>query len=178
MRSIHPHWQITAVAACVVLAPSPARAQTVARSFDELRQVLKRGQTVVVTDASGERTKGKVADVSPSSLVVLIPEARTFAEDTVTEIRTTDPLWNGALIGAAVGTGLATWDYLIDPSEPGNAAIFAVAIGLGTSVGVAIDALVNRRGRAVYASPRQTRRLTISPVFGRNRKSALVSVRF
>jgi hypothetical protein len=177
MLSLNPHmWSTLAV--FVILAPSPAPAQTVANSFEELRQVLKKGQTVVVTDASGQRTKGKVADVSPSSLVVLIPEARTFTEGIVTEIRATDPLSNGALIGAAIGTGLAMWDYLIDPSEPGNAVVFTVAIGLGTAVGAGIDALVNRGGKVLYASPRQTRRLMISPVLGKDRQGALVSVRF
>ena len=102
------------VAVFVILVPSPAPAQSIANTFEELQTVLKKGQTVIVTDASGQRIKGKVADMSPSSLVVFIPEARTFAEGTVTEIRATDPLWNGALIGAAIGTGLAVWDYLID----------------------------------------------------------------
>ena len=120
MLSLNPHMWI-AVAVFVILVPSPAPAQTVANSFEELWQVLKKGQTVVVTDASGQRTKGKVADISPSSLVVFVPEARTFAEGTVKEIRAADPLSNGALIGAGIGTGLAMWDYLIDPSEPGNA---------------------------------------------------------
>jgi hypothetical protein len=174
MLSLNSHlWSTLAVLA--ILAPSPGPAQTVASSFEELRQVLKKGQTVVVTDASGQRTKGKVADLSPSSLVVLIREARTFTEGTVTEIRTIDSVWNGALIGAAIGTGLATWDYLIDPSEPGNAAVFTVAIGLGTAVGAGIDALVNR---LLYRSPRQTRRLMFSPVVEKDRKGALVSVRF
>src|SRR5258706_4113254 len=158
--------------------PRPAAAQTAANSFEELRKVLKRGQTVIVTGASGEQTKGKVADVSRSSLVVRIPEARTFAEGTVTEIRVTDPVSNGALIGAAIGTGLAMWDYLIDPSEPGNAVVFTVAIGLGTAVGAGIDALVNRGGKVVYASPRQTRRLTNSSVIRTDRQGVLVSVRF
>jgi hypothetical protein len=177
MLSLNPRmWSTLAVFA--VLAPSPAPAQTAANSFDELRQVLKKGQTVVVTDANGQRTKGKVADVSPSSVMVLTPEARTFTEDTVTEIRVTDPLKNGALIGAAIGTGFAMWDYLIDPSEPGNAAVFAVGIGLGTAIGAGIDALVNRGGKVLYASPRQTRRLIISPLIGRDRQGALVSVRF
>jgi hypothetical protein len=119
-----------------------------------------------------------VADVSPPSLVLFIPEARTFAEGTVKEIRATDPVSNGALIGAAIGTGLAVWDYLIDPSEPGNAAVFAVAIGLGTTVGAGIDALVNRGGKPLYVSPRQTRRLMISPVLGKDRQGALVSICF
>ena len=160
----------------VILAPSPAPAQTVANSFEELRQVLKKGQTVVVTDPSGQRTKGRVAEVTPSSLVLFIPERRIFAEPTVTEIRTTDPLSNGALIGAAVGTGFATWDYLIDPSEPGNAAIFTFAIGLGTAVGAGIDALVGRR--ILYTPRRQTRRVMFSPLLEKDRHGAMVSVRF
>jgi hypothetical protein len=177
MISLSPRlWSTLAV--FVILAPSPAPAQTISNSFEELRQVLKKGQTVVVTGASGQRTKGKVADVSPYSLVVLAPEARTFTEGTVTEIRATDPLSNGALIGDAVGTGFAMWDYLIDPSEPGNAVVFTVGIGLGTAVGAGIDALVNRGGTILYASPRQTRRLMILPVLGKHRQGGLVSVRF
>jgi hypothetical protein len=175
MLSLNSHLRGT-LAVCIILAPRLAPAQPVASSFDELRQVMKKGQTVVVTDASGERTKGKVADVHPSSLVLLIPEARTFVEGAVTEIRATDSLSNGALIGAAVGTGLAMWDYLIDPSEPGNAAVFTVAIGLGTAVGAGIDALVG--GRVLYGAPWQTRRLMFLPVFEKDRKGALVSVRF
>jgi hypothetical protein len=166
------------LAVFVVLAKSPAPAQTVSNSFEELRQVLRKGQTVVVTDATGQRTKGKVTDVSPSSLVVLTPAARTFTERTVSEIRVTDRVWNGALIGAAIGTGFAMWDYLIDPSEPGNAVVFTVGIGLGSAVGAGIDALVNRGGKLLYASPRPIPRVTISPVIGKNRQRALVSVRF
>ena len=171
-----PMWRTLAL--FVIVAPSPAPAQTASNSFEELRLLLKKGQTVVVTDATGQRTKGKVADVSPSSLVVLIPDARTFTERTVSEIRVTDRVWNGALIGAAIGTGFAMWDYLIDPSEPGNAAIFTVAIGLGSAIGAGIDALVNRGGKLLYTSPRPIRRVTISPAIGKDRQGALVSVRF
>ena len=177
MLSLNPHMCST-LAVFVILAPSPAPAQTVSTSFEELRQVLKKGRTVVVTDATGQRTRGKVADVSPSSLVVLTPEARTFTEGTVSEIRATDPVWNGALIGAAIGTGFAMWDYLIDPSEPGNAVAFTIGIGLGSAIGAGIDALVNRGGKLLYASARPIRRVTISPVLGKDRQGALVSVRF
>ena len=70
------------------------------------------------------------------------------------------------------------WDYLIDPSEPGNAAIFTVAIGLGTAIGAGIDALVNKGGKVLYASPRRTRGLMLSPLLEKDRQGALVSVRF
>jgi len=157
------------------LFPGSARAQELARSFEDLRQTLKVGQRVVVTDESGQKSKGRVDELSTSSFTV---GPRTFTEATVTEIRLPDPLWNGALIGAVVGAGLATWDYMIDPSEPGNAAIFSVAIGLGTAFGAGIDALTTRGGKRLLAAPRQTRGLMILPLIERNRQAAFVSFHF
>ena len=172
------HWTWSALTVLAIGIAGPARGQTVADSFHELRQVLKKGQTVEVVDASGQRTRGKIADVAGTSLVLLVPETRRFVEDDVIEIRAIDRLWNGAFIGGAIGAGLATWDYLIDPSEPGNAAVYTVAIGLGTGIGAGIDALINRGGRVLYAAPPQRRTPLISLVLGRHRRGALVSVRF
>jgi hypothetical protein len=168
------------LAMLLMLAPRPASAQAVAGSFEELRQILKNGQMVVVTDASGHRTKGKVRDLSttptPGSVVLLVPDARTFAESAVSEIRAADSPATGALIGGGVGFGLALWDYLIDPSEPDNAAIFAVAIGLGAAIGLGIDALID--GKVLYR-PRQPRvSVGIAPLIARDRRGVAVSVRF
>jgi hypothetical protein len=139
----------------IVFIPNTAPAQTVASSFAELRAALTPGQTVVVIDTSGLRTKGKVAELPamPSSLVVLVPARRTFLEDDVAEVRATDSRRTGALIGGGIGAGVALWDYLIDPSEPGNAVITAVAVGAGTAIGMGIDALIGRN-RLLYRSPR------------------------
>ena len=160
-------------------APSAARAQTAASSFEELRAMLKNGQTIVVTDTTGQRTRGKVRDVStsPPSLVIAVPTPRTFRAESIAEIRTTDRVMNGALIGASVGTGLAVWDYLIDPSEPGNGAIFAVAIGLGTAIGAGIDALIDGR-RILYRASGPKGSLTIAPIAARGRRGVQVAVRF
>jgi hypothetical protein len=148
-----------------LVAPPTASGQTVASSFAELRQVLKPGQTVVVIDTSGQRTKGKVAELpaAPSSLVVLVPAPRTFPEGAIVEIRTTDSRRNGALIGASIGGGLALWDYLIDPSEPGNALITTVAVGLGTALGLGVDALIGRN-KLLYRSRGQAARLKLLPI--------------
>jgi hypothetical protein len=159
----------------VALFPGSARAQALAHSFEDLRQTLEVGQRVVVTDESGQKSMGRVDKLSRCSITV---GPRTFTEATVTEIRRPDPVWNGALIGAVVGAGLATWDYMIDPSEPGNAAIFTVAIGLGAAIGAGIDALTTRGGKLLYASPRQTRGVMILPLIEKNRQAALVSFRF
>jgi hypothetical protein len=81
------------------LFPGSARAQELALSFEDLRQTLKVGQRVVVTDESGQKSKGRVDELSTSSFTV---GPRTFTEATVTEIRLPAPLWNGALIGEAI----------------------------------------------------------------------------
>jgi len=167
-----------AVTASIGLSASSASAQTVATSFEELERILRTGQTVEVVDAGGQRTRGKIAELAGASLVVLVPATRTFTEADVVEIKAIDRLWNGALIGGAVGAGLATWDYLVDPSEPGNAAVYAVAIGLGTAIGAGIDALVNRGGRVLYAAPPQRRTTLLSLVLGSHRCGAQVSIRF
>ena len=148
-------------------------------SFEELRLSLKNGQTIVVTDTNGQRTKGKVRDVStsPPSLAIVGPTPLTFPAGSIAEVRITDSLLNGALIGAGIGTGLAVWDYLIDPSEPGDGAVFAVAIDLGTAIGAGLDALVDGR-RVLYRSGHQKRSLRIAPIHARNRRGGQVAVRF
>ena len=158
----------------VALFPGAAGAQTLARSFEELQQVLRVRQTVVVTDEAGEETKGRVDKLSTVSITI---GGRTFADAVVREIRLPDPLWNGMLTGAAIGTGLAVWDYMIDPSEPGNAVVFSVAIGLGTAIGAGIDAL-RKGGKVVYASPRRTAEMRVLPLLDDNRQGALVCIRF
>ena len=177
MRSLNRRlW--TLLALLVIVAPRPAPAQTVAGSFEELRQILKKGQTVVVTDASGQQTRGKVGDLSPSSLTVLVPDARTFGESAIAEVRRPNSWKKGALIGAGVGAGFAIWDYSIDPSEPGNAAITAVAVGMGTAIGAGIDALVGKGGKILYRPRQRTFSLAISPRVRADRQGVLISLTF
>ena len=173
-------WSVLAV--FLILAPKPAPAQSVANSFENLRQVLKSGQIVVVTDASGQRTKGRVADVSPSSLVVLIPEARTFAEGAVAEIRGPDTLRTGALTGLGVGAGAGlamVAAMCADGPDCGpSVQVVGIAAGIGAAIGAGIDALLSNRGRVLYRPRQQTSSLTISPFAGAHRQGVLAAVRF
>ena len=177
MRNLHQRLR-SSLALVAILVPSPAPAQTPATSFAELRKILRDGETVIVTDTSGQRSKGRVTGValSPPALEITAPKARTFPESSVTEIRATDGLRNGALLGGSIGLGFAIWDYLIDPSEPGNAIVFTVAIGMGTAIGAGIDALIG--GRVLYRPHPPRRSLTISPLATRARQGLVVSVRF
>jgi hypothetical protein len=169
----------------VGLVPNAASAQTVARSFDELQRTLKVGQTVFVTDESGRQTKGEVADVSASSLVVLTPDTRTFVEGAVREIRRTDRWWKGALIGLGVGAipgaaaGLAGCAQYNRPACVTDPIVGALVLGgIGAAIGAVIDASVNKVGKLLYASPRQTPGVTLSPLLGNDRRGVLLSVRF
>ena len=159
--------------------PGVVHAQAPAHSFEQLRQALTIGQTIVVTDTTGQRTKGTLAEVIavPPSLTIVGRGRRTFPADAVLEIRRPDGLWNGALIGAGVGIGLATWDYVIDPSEPGNAAVFGVSIGVGAAIGAGIDAL-RRGGQLLYRSGPLTTRFSVSPIVARRAQGLVLTAHF
>ena len=59
---------------CLLLVASApmVEAQEIASSFDQLRVLLKRGDSVTVTDRSGREITGRIADLSFSSLVLLV----------------------------------------------------------------------------------------------------------
>jgi carboxymethylenebutenolidase len=85
---------------CVFLtaAASVAEAQEVASSFEQLRALLKPGETVSVTDTDGRETTGTIADLSSSSLGLLIAGTRhDVPERDVKTMRQRrgDSLWNG-----------------------------------------------------------------------------------
>jgi hypothetical protein len=88
----------------IALLPAIARSQSIARSFEELQELLRAEQIVVVIDRAGQETRGMAVEISASSLVLLVPEKtssglaytstgakRTFDEDAVAEILKADP---------------------------------------------------------------------------------------
>jgi len=174
----------------VLLGVAPAaRAQEIATSFDQLRVLVKPGDSVTVTDAAGQETKGKIRSLSSSSLELSVGEmARAFAES---EVRTvsherhasfgTGAKWGffiGAGLGALGGAGVASEGYSGGEAVAwvlGGAALYG---GLGTGIGVGMAALI--RGRhVIYAGrPTSSSQLTISPVLLADRKSVAVSLGF
>jgi hypothetical protein len=102
----------------VALFRGSAQAQAAALSFDELQQMLKARQTVVVIDENRGEVKGRVNKLSTASITV---GGRTLTAEAIREIRRPDPLWNGMLIGAAVGTGSQrgiTGSIRVNPETP------------------------------------------------------------
>jgi hypothetical protein len=91
------------------ILPATGGAQELAGSFDQLRVLVKPGDTVRVTDSRGQEVRGSIANLSPSSLALQAGEGRrTFLETDIAAIhqRRNDSLANGAKWGFAVGAGL------------------------------------------------------------------------
>ena len=102
--------RIAGVFAFAVFVAASADAQELAGTFEQLRVLVKTGDALTVTDGAGQPVRGKLAHLSASSLVLNVSGTnREFqsAEVNTIEKRGSDSLRNGALIGMAVGAGLA-----------------------------------------------------------------------
>jgi hypothetical protein len=75
----------------------------IAGSFDQRRLLVRPGDAVSVTDNSGREVSGRIAELTPATLTVVVRgNSREWTEKDVRKIRhrRSDPLSNGALWGA------------------------------------------------------------------------------
>jgi hypothetical protein len=188
-------------AAMLVMAPLAASAQTVATSFEELQPLLKRGNTIIVTDANGRTTKGRLGELSSSSLELLVrktgpdgrdafvPQARLTERD-VLQIRREDrdSLLNGTLIGMTPGAvigvimlfGGAGCDcYTVSSRAPWALLAFGIGGGIGAALGAGVDGMMVERP-TVYLRPRAQRSagVQLSPFVTKSAAGMQMSVRF
>lgn len=180
------------LAAAVIASASPAFAQTTVESFTDLPQVLKKGNVVFVQDEKGERTKGKITDLSGVRIEVETPgvmgHTRAFPADRVVRVSTIDSRLNGFLIGAVIGAGLGVYsgtmiDMLFE-NEASNAnwayPVFGGLMGLaGGGIGFAIDGAIDGQtlvyARRTVAPPAEVR---VAPMLGPHAAGARLSIRF
>ena len=135
----------------VAVLASPAAAQELAGSFDQLRVLVKPGDTIRVTDDAGQEARGTIAALTSTSLELLVAGSRrNFLESDVRTIRhrRSDPLGNGAKWGFGIGAALGLLGGLAVASEyeDAAAAVPLVALlygGLGAGIGVGIDAMIS-----------------------------------
>jgi hypothetical protein len=174
-----------ASAVCLLALTSPARvdAQDIAAtSFDQLRLLVRLGDTVSVTDASGHQIKGKLASLTDTSLS-LAGDSRNFVERDVESVSRHDHahLRTGALWGFGVGAGLgvlagaAVCEYTCNPAVYTAGALLYG--GLGAGVGVGISAMIPTE-QLIFRSRSSTTRLTVAPMLSPNRQGLSVSLRF
>lgn len=177
---------VARIAALIVLAAATAEAQELAGTFDQLRVLVKPGDTLTVVNDSGQRVEGKVSSVSASALSLTVsgtPRQFLSTEVNTIERRGPDSLKNGALIGLAIGGGIggAGMIALAATAEDNVAGFMAVGVlmyaGIGAGIGTGFDALIEGR-RVIYARSASARALTIAPLLGRSRKGVRVALRF
>lgn len=170
-------------------AAAAADAQEIATSFDQLRVLVKPGDTVTVTDAAGNETRGRIETLSSSSLALSVGNnQRTW---TTSEVRTisqqrraslgTGAKWGfliGAGIGALAGLGAAQSDYSAGESVAIGFLGAGLYGGIGAGIGVGVRSLM-RESRVIYAGrPASAASLTVAPVLSDHRKGLALSIGF
>ena len=178
-------WRRIALGFLFLGAANLAAAQGIAGSFEQLQLLVRPGDKVTVTDASGHEATGRIMELSPSMLVLSAGGTRLqLTEPDVRDIqqRRSDSLANGAIWGLAVGGTLAAclvaafWE---DSDDVGPAiGIVAVYGGIGAGIGVGVDALISRRHVIYQRRSGSGVELGVAPLLSSQRKGALVSVRF
>ena len=165
-------------------------------SFSELAKLLKPGDVIRVTDASGRKSSGRLGQLSTSSLELLASSSvgnnragsarqRVFSEADVEsiEVKRQDSVLNGTLIG--LGTGVAV-GFISGTAACGNysceagpvaAGYAALMGGIGATVGLLADRAVSRR-TLVYRSGKSSTDIRVSPVLSKGATGARVSIRF
>ena len=169
-------------AGLVLAAAARVTAQEPLKSFDQLNTQLAPGNTVYVTDTAGRETKGRIVEITPSSLK-LSGKAGTFTASDVRTVyhRPDDSLRTGALVGLGVGAGFAVvLGALLEDAE--FMAVGALIYGgIGAGIGAGIDALIPWPKRLVYAAAPGSgsgARLSVAPVVTPRTKGVALSVSF
>jgi hypothetical protein len=167
-----------------------SEAAGVSFSFEDLRGRVKPGARVRVTDTSGKETTGTVADVSPSSLALLVNGVRReLSETQVRQIvgRRGSFAGRGALIG--LGAGVATGFGIVSSAggcssnDPECSAIMS-AIVLSTGIaGTAAGAVIGwsiKKSETIFLAPvlPESARLTVSPIASKTRQGLALSISF
>lgn len=176
-------------AMCLALCAGAARleAQGVASSFEQLEVLVKPGDKITVVDVAGRQAEGRIGKLSRETLTLATPAGpRELGEVDVAEVRQRrdDSLKNGAIIGAVAATAyFLTMGALLSDSDGGGVIIgTAVAggvlfAGMGAAAGVGIDALI-RGKQVIYRKSSRETTVSVSPLLGRTRRGAAVTVRF
>ena len=194
--------RLSGLALAATLCSTIAGAQTVARSFEELRRDLKPRDTVVVTDGSGAKTHGRIMQISESSLLIRTKERerdpsgheytswtgqRTFAQTDVTVIIRKDSLWNGTLLGLGAGVAAYALARTTDSCAPfpydlcyNSYGVFPLLVY--PTIGAIAGALIDRAtgNVKVYLAPSggSAKSVTVSPRLRHGGGGIAVSMKF
>jgi len=147
------------ISGIVVVTPISGTAQTVARTFDDLRGTAHRDETVYVTDQTGTTVQGRVIEISPTAITLLVKGAtrQWLATDVWWVTQRHRHAGRGAVMGLAFGALYGAILAIADPPKSGvkgEDVLFVTAFwgSIGGGAGAAIGAAI-RTERVLYAAP-------------------------
>jgi len=167
-----------------LILPARVEAQEVADSLTDVQRLIKIGDTIYVTNTAGATIKGTLAGLSDSALQLQVVRDSgvplTLPERDVNNIavKRSDSLWNGMLIGFAVGSvpvALLGLGCVCTAEDVAGAAGGYGAIGLLT--GLLIDTL-NKETATIYVQPQRSSGIRISPLLSKSAAGVRMSVGF
>jgi hypothetical protein len=183
----------------LLVTPHEASAQVVATSFEELRPLVKSGETIYVTEANGKKTKARLGELTPSSLELLVrkiapdgretfvPQSRLTERDVrQIQIDRGDSVLNGTLIGLAVVGGpwllacnpATDWCYYNDGANLYRV-IALITSGIGAGIGALVDAGIRERVLVFYQAPGpRSSSVDVSPFVSKAAAGVQMSLRF
>ena len=180
-----PLWlkRIALIILFTVATDAAAAAQALRPATPDPGAILTPGLTAWITDSGGREEKTRVIGVSGDVLTTTSPGGvrRLLTADVRrVRVRQSDPVINGALIGAgaAIASGLLLckltepWENCRDDVGP------MVRIGaIGAGIGIGIDALIRGR-KTIYEARPGSARLQALPLVGRHAGGLQIAVSF
>jgi hypothetical protein len=160
------------------------------KSFDQLNTRLRVGDTIWVTDAQGREIKGKVRDLSATSLLLDAggtPQDLQAARVATIRLQPKDSLQNGVLWGALAGFVGGALSCGANPEcagDDGGASITAmlglVGAAAGAGIGAGVDAAIKGPRLVIYrgAGTQSGARFSLAPVITPRHKGVAVSFSF
>ena len=120
-------------------------------------QAEKPGTEMIITMSSGDVIRGEYQEVGDEELLMTVEgESRAVPKSAIAKITTaerrTGPLWNGPVIGAAVGGGLAGIVAAGLHESEGAAAAIGLCALIGAGIGLGADAAYQTR-ITLYQAP-------------------------
>ena len=171
-----------ALASCAVLlafgSVTPASGQETGQ-WEEIKAAVQAGDSVVILAQDGRRFRASVVKVGNTALNVRtsdIDQVLSIEHLRELSVRRNDRLWNGLLIGAAMGAlGGLVPDYMDDCKECHDSLYGSIAAGAGA--GLLIDALV-RQQKLIYRAPESAVKMSFGIQTRGSRTTVVLAVRF
>ena len=171
----------------IVFLSAVSAAQEPVKSFDQLDTRLKPGDTVWVTDAQGREIKGKIRELTPSSLMLDKGNGQTLQAADVARItqRQGHKIGKGALWGLVAGGAASVFPAVSagtchEEDCQMVAILIPVFLGAGAGIGALVGAAMPGKELVVYRAPATGTavRFSFAPVITAHARGVVVSFAF